>query len=128
MTNKYVERSIYSLIFMVILSLVQLTLTIISTKLIFLIVIVSLVLGVFLILLVIVLTDFFTKDYVSIKGKIIEISNNSFTYEREDGKTKIIKIDLKKEKNRHIVDDEIIILESRRAEIFKGIIRNEENQ
>ncbi|MCR8656642.1 hypothetical protein [Paenibacillus endoradicis] len=127
MTNKYVERTLYFVIFWVIITLVNLTVTLISTKLLFIIVIESVILGVFLILFAVVLTDYITKDSVKIKGKIIEISNNVVTYENERGKTKRIKIDLKEDKNQYLVDDDIIIIESRRADIFKGIIRNAEN-
>lgn len=86
MTNKYVERSLYSIIFLIIITLVQLTLTLTGSKFLYLIIIESIVLGVLIILFVVSLTDYVKKD------------------------------------------DEIIIIESRRAEIFKGIIKNEKNQ
>lgn len=86
MTNKYVERSLYSIIFLIIITLVQLTLALTGSKFLFLIIIESIVLGVFIILFVVSLTDYVKKD------------------------------------------DEIIIIESRRAEIFTGIIKNEKNQ
>lgn len=120
--NKFIKRQLLVGVFWVVFCILNLVLSIADSRPIFIIVFFSFGAGVMIVFLLNIILDMILKDDIQFEGKIVNIEGKVIDILKKNGKVKKVEIVNVEELNGYRLEQDVVFKETRRSEVFKGVI------